>query len=156
MKLAACVSLLLLSAAPTPVAAQRATVSEDAAVRGVADGIIAADNARDIERVLALYTPDAVLMPPGEDPVAGRAAIRPRYETLFRTMLPAIRSELTEVQVAGAWAFVRGRNTGKMTPVDSAAPPRPLNDVFLMILSKSADGQWRIARLIWHPGRTNA
>lgn len=122
------------------------------AVRAVVAAIIAADNARDLDAVLALYTPDAVLMPPGEDPVVGRAAIRPRYETLFRTMIPAIRSELTEVQVAGGWAFVRGRNTGELRPIDSAATPRRLNDHFLMVLSRDSSDQWRIARLIWHPG----
>lgn len=49
-------------------------------VRDVVNGLIAADNARDIERVVELYAPDAILMPPDESPVEGIAAIRPRYE----------------------------------------------------------------------------
>ena len=44
------------------------------AVRAVATGIIDADNARDLERVLRHYTADAILMPPGEAAVPGRSA----------------------------------------------------------------------------------
>lgn len=78
------VGVILVSGCP--LAAQttvpRAACETDAApvrqVRAVANGIIAADNARALERVLAYYAADAVLMPPGEQPVVGRAAIRPR------------------------------------------------------------------------------
>src|SRR5262245_14838844 len=65
-------------------------------VRAVATGIVDADNRRDIERVLAYYAADAVLMPPGEAPVAGRDAIRPRYEALFAGFDPAIEPEIGE------------------------------------------------------------
>ena len=127
---------------------------DERAVRAVAAAIIAADNARNLDSVLALYAPDAVLMPPGEEPVRGRDAIRPRYEALFRTFSPAIRSELDDVRVAGSLAFVSGRNTGELTPRDSASPPRRLNDLFLMVLSRDQAGRWRIARLMWHAGPT--
>jgi uncharacterized protein (TIGR02246 family) len=122
------------------------------AVRAVAEAIIAADNARDLERVLELYARDAVLLPPNAEPVVGRPAIRPRYEALFRAMNPAIVSEVAEVRVGGDWAFVRGRNTGEMRPIDGSSAPRRLNDLYVMILSRGDDGRWRIARLMWHPG----
>jgi len=140
----------LIGIPPRALGGQRAASAADS-VRAVAEGIIAADNARDLGRVLRLYADDAVLLPPNENPVTGRTAIRPRYETLFRTMMPAIKSELSEVEVGGDWAFVRGRNTGTMRPI-SGGPERQLNDVFLMVLRRAADGEWRIARLIWHPG----
>jgi uncharacterized protein (TIGR02246 family) len=140
----------LIGISPRQLAGQRAASAVDS-VRAVAEAIIAADNARDIERVLRLYADDAILLPPNESPVIGKAAIGPRYETLFRTMLPAIRSELAEVEVGGEWAFVRGRNTGAMRPI-VGGPERQLNDVFLMVLRRGAGGEWRIARLIWHPG----
>jgi uncharacterized protein (TIGR02246 family) len=121
-------------------------------VRAVADKIIAADNARDLNAVLQLYEADAVLLPPNEQPVVGRDAIRPRYEALFRSMAPAIVGKLDEVHVAGEWAFIRGSNSGEMQPLGGQSPPRKLNDVFLMIVRREPDGQWRIARLMWHAG----
>ena len=142
---------LALAVVPVAGGTAQGTTARDS-VRAVADGIIAADNRRDIEAVLSSYTRDAVLLPPNDEPVVGHDAIRPRYEMLFRTTIPAIQSELAEVQVEGAWAFVRGRNTGFMRPIARGQPERPLNDLFLMVLHRDADGRWRIARLMWHSG----
>src|SRR5262245_58445729 len=63
---------------------------DEAQVRAVAEAIIAADNARDLERVLGLYTEDAVLFPPNDAAIKGKLAIRPRYEKLFREMQPEL------------------------------------------------------------------
>jgi len=139
--------IVLLAVAPNGLRAQQPMASD--AVRAVANGIIAADNARDIDRVMSFYADDAVLMPPNASPVTGHRAIRPRYETLFAAMSPAIVSTLDEVRVAGDWAFVRGKNTGVLRS-RSGGETRALNDVFVMILQRQGDGQWKIARLIWH------
>ena len=82
------------------------------AVRAVADGIIAADNARDITRVMGSYAADAWLLPPNDVPV-------------------------------------RGHNGGRMIS-RTGAPPRLLNDAYLMTLRLEPDGRWRISHLIWH------
>src|ERR1700731_3784325 len=64
---------------------------------------------------------DAMLLPPDENPVVGRAAI----------------------QVSRDWAYVRGRNTGTMRPLRGDGPERWLNDIFLMILCRDADRRGR-------------
>jgi uncharacterized protein (TIGR02246 family) len=121
------------------------------AVRAVADGIIAADNARDIEKVLGFYAADAILMPPNAEPIHGRVAIRPGYETLFATSDPAAEGRIDEVCASGSVAFVRGHNGGQMKGRGSN-PSRPLNDYYFMTLRLEADSVWRISHLIWHPG----
>jgi ketosteroid isomerase-like protein len=124
-----------------------------AGVRAVAEGIIAADNARALERVLDFYAADAVLLPPNEPPVAGKDKIRPRYERLFAGFDPAIVGRLDEVCVSGATAFVRGRNGGRMT-ARGGGGDRLLDDSYLMLLRR--DGQaWRISHLAWHPAATS-
>lgn len=115
----------------------------------VADGIVAADNRGDIEAVLEYYSADAVLMPPGEAPVVGRGSIRPRYEALFADFAPAIEPVVEEVCAEGNLAFVRGRNTGRLVSRTSGSA-RTLDDVYLMLLRREADGKWRISHLIWH------
>jgi len=122
---------------------------ETTLVREVAQGIIAADNARDIERVLDLYAEDAVLLPPNDAPVRGKQAIRPRYESLFRDFTPEIIGEIDEVHVGADWAFVIGTNRGRLLPI-AGGEPRPLNDAYVMILRRTG-GRWHIGRLIWHP-----
>ena len=146
-RLLCAVRISFIAFAPNVSRAQTSTADS---VRAVANGIIAADNARDVERVMSFYAADAVLMPPNANPVTGHAAIRPRYETLFAAMSPAIVSTLDEVRVAGEWAFVRGKNTGVMRPRSGGGEARALDDVFVMLLQRGADGRWKIARLIWH------
>jgi uncharacterized protein (TIGR02246 family) len=118
-------------------------------IRAVAAGIVAADNRRDLERVLAYYADDAVLMPPGEGPVVGRNAIRPRYEALFAAFTPAIEPHIDEACAGSGLGYVRGRNGGRLTP-RASGEPRLLDDAFVMLLRLEPDGTWRISHLIWH------
>ena len=124
-------------------------------IRAVASGIVAADNRRDLERVLAYYAVDAILMPPGEVPVVGRDRIRPRYEALFASFMPAIELQLEEACVGAGLGFVRGRNGGRLTPPGSGEV-RVLDDAFIMLLRLESDGVWRISHLIWHRQNTPA
>lgn len=146
----ACVAATLLALA-TPLSGQQCperSSADSLAVVNVARGIIEADNARALERVLAFYAPDAILMPPGEPPVHGRDQIRPRYEALFAAYDPEIVSAIDEVAHCGDVAVVSGRNGGVLTS-RTASSDRVLGDVFVMVLRKRDDA-WRITRLIWH------
>lgn len=147
----AAVAVALLLLVPSGLVAQvcEGAARDSVAVVEVARGIIAADNAGDLERVLTYYAHDAVLHPPGEGPVTGPGAIRPRYEGLFATYAPDIASEIETVGVCGELAVVSGRNTGWLRGLDGAED-RSLSDAFVMVLGIRG-GEWRITRLIWHP-----
>ena len=123
--------------------------------RNVAQGIVTADNARDLERVLAFYATDAILMPPGEEPVTDLGSIRKRYESLFSEYDPQIEAQIDEACADGALAFVRGRNGGRLVSRKGGGT-RPLDDVYLMVLRREPDNAWRITHLIWHPARPPA
>ena len=138
----------LLAAAHAQPACDR-DLASNAAVRAVPAAIIAADNARDIERVMNAYTVDAVLLPLGTAPVVGRDAIRSRYEELFLSFNPAILARIDEVCVSGRVAFVRGRNGGRLIG-RGRGPDRALDDEYLLILRKETAGDWRISHLMWH------
>jgi len=118
-------------------------------VAAVATRIIEADNARAIERVLAFYAPDAVLLPPGQPPVVGVAAIRPRYETMFATFTPELSARVDEACASGALAYVRGHNRGRLVP-RSGGRDQVVDDPYLMLLARGEDGGWRITHLMWH------
>jgi uncharacterized protein (TIGR02246 family) len=144
----AVLSVMALWAAPAPLQC-RSDLAAVREIRAVATGIVEADNRRDIERVLSHYAEDAVLMPPGEPPVTGRAAIRPRYAALFEAYDPAIEPRVDEACVDSGLAFVRGHNGGRLVSRTGAAERR-LDDGFLMLLRQDAQGAWRITHLIWH------
>ncbi len=142
--------LLLVPTLPATAQSCASAPGDGAAAAAVARSIVAADNDRDLEAVLAHYADDAVLLPPGEPAVHGVARIRPRYEALFAAYDPAILGHVASVRACGDLAVVRGRNTGVLRGRDGA-PDRTLEDVFVMVLGRDADG-WRITELIWHPG----
>jgi ketosteroid isomerase-like protein len=143
------VSALVVALALQPAADCRAASTAVASVRAVADGIVAADNERNIERVMGYYADDAWLMPPNAEPVRGHAAIRPRYESLFAGFNPAIEGRIDEACVSGSTAYVRGHNGGRMNS-RSGGPARELDDSYLMLLKIDTAGRWRISHLIWH------
>jgi uncharacterized protein (TIGR02246 family) len=122
--------------------------SPEEAVRATVSAIIAADNEGDVEKVARLYAPDAVLMPPGGEPVEGLAAIRAHYGSLFSRFSLRASLDSRETVVSGDWAFDRGTtdvvSTSKQTGETTEA-----HDKYLMVLRREEDG-WRIARLIWN------
>lgn len=143
------VLVLVLARAAGAQRVAAGSVRDSAAVRAVALGIVAADNARDLTMVLGYYAPDAILLPPNAAPIAGADAIRPRYEVLFASYDPAIETVIDEIVVRGDLAYVRGRNGGRLRG-RGGRPDRLLNDVYVMILRRGPRGRWLIWRLIWH------
>jgi uncharacterized protein (TIGR02246 family) len=117
-------------------------------IRAVASGIVEADNQRDLRKVLDYYASDAVLLPPGEAPVAGRDQIRPRYEALFAAFNPEIELQIHEACVGADLGFVRGHNGGRLVS-RASGDTRLLDDAFVMVLRRDG-GVWRISHLIWH------
>ena len=126
------------------------TSSEHAAVQKTVRAIIDADNAGDIAAVSRLYLDDAVWLPPTGPVVAGKVAILPRYRDTFARFTINLDFESAETQVFGDWAFDRGLTRGQLTSRENGATS-VINDKYLMILRKGADGKWRIARLMWNP-----
>ena len=109
-----------------------------------------ADNANDLETVVALYADDATLLPPEEARVDGKAAIRSRYTALFaRTRMDA-RFEIDDEKAGDATGYIRGRMIGKRTAANGAV--EDLTGKFVMLFRKERGG-WRIASLIWNADR---
>jgi ketosteroid isomerase-like protein len=121
-----------------------------ARARAVAEGIIAADNARALDRVMSFYHPGATLWPPDGPPVSGAEAIRPRYESLFATHTPLLAVAIDGVCGTDSMATVRGQISGWFVSRGSA-PDRQVSDRFLMVLTKDARETWRISDLAWRP-----
>ncbi len=123
-------------------------------VCAVVNDIIAADNRCDIEVVIAHYTEDAMWLPPNEDPVKGKAAIRKRYEMLFKNYQPDMKVTCDEVVISGDWAHVIGTVTGKITSrTDDRVPT--INDAYVMILRRNDKEAWQTSRLMWHAKAKN-
>lgn len=142
-------SALVLLGAAHCVDRPNAPPPDTSGVERVLEEIISADNRGDVEAIARLYAADAMLIPPGGPPVAGREAILRRYRQGFSQFSMEVSFQPAETVVAGDWAYNMGRTSGTLSWRDDR-PPTPLNDDYLMVLRRSPDGNWQIFRLIWN------
>jgi uncharacterized protein (TIGR02246 family) len=121
----------------------KALSDEDvAANKASLDAYVQAVRTEDWTAVAALYTKDAVLMPPNQPLVRGREAIQAWLEA-FPT-LTEFNLTIMEIDGCDDLAFVVG--TVSMTIAPEGAP-EPIQDTgkFIEIRRKQEDGSWLIA-----------
>lgn len=104
-------------------------------------------NAGDVEAEVNRFTPDGIYMWPGAPAIEGHEALRKWFEARFAAVRVQLESETLELEVAGDWAYERGRSVARIQP-RAGGPVRIVHDKYLNILRRQADGTWRIARRI--------
>ncbi len=119
------------------------TDADRAALARGAEAWAQAAEAGDPAALGALYVEDAVVLPPNQGVVSGRAAI----ETHFGAFPPLsnVRLDQIEVEGSGDVAYVRGRYAMTIH-VPGASEPTSDQGKYLEIWKKQADGSWMIAR----------
>ena len=125
------------------------TADDEAAVRAICQQFNIAWLAGNSDDVLALYTPDAVLIPHhGEKPIAGKENIRqywfnPEYPP---TRVLKMENTIAEAEGSGDMAFVRG--TGYLE-YEFQHQRYSNRGNFVQIFKRSSNG-WKIFRHIWN------
>ena len=154
--IAACLAAAILCACgsrpsetkSTDAATRGASAKDLAAISRVHQEYVAAHNDADADRLVALFTDDAVLMPMDEPSLSGKEAIKEHYEEFFDQSPSAIELSPVETRVAGEWAFERIQV--KVTLPDGAREERHADVKYLWILQRQPDGSWKIARAIYN------
>jgi ketosteroid isomerase-like protein len=102
--------------------------------------------AGDVDALMTLYDENAVLFPPNESPLNGKAAIRASWEAFFAdwdTM--EARSVIDEIMVFGDWAYGHGHYRGRSRSIaDGGVVLEALK--FSGMWRRKSDGSWVIAR----------
>lgn len=140
LALGAAVAAALSACTPTVDAA-----AEEEAIRAVIGRWQEHFTARSDSGLVALYTPDAVLMPPNEPAVTGVANMRAFFAE-FWPMNPALTVSPARVHVMGDGAVVEGTYTMEMTT--PAGPQRDSGKY--MEHWRKVDDTWMISRDIWN------
>lgn len=109
----------------------------------------AAWNAGDIAAVAALYTEDAVLLPPGSEPVEGRAAIQAYWQEVYDAM-PGVKTDLETIEHEVFDGVTIERGSYVNTDPDGAH----LDHGKFVAIWTNVDGEWRIARDIFNTSMT--
>ena len=123
-----------------------ASADDEGAIRVVISNYEDALNARSADQAVALYTDDAVMMPPYNQSVVGKAQLRKVYEAGSKMRALNLKFTVDEiVQISPEWAFVRTKSSGSSKVLSTGVTNAEANQE-LFILHKSDDGAWKIAR----------
>jgi uncharacterized protein (TIGR02246 family) len=109
--------------------------------------VSAAVAAGDGMAVAALYTEDALLMPPNSAAIAGRAGIAAFWQGGIGAGIKGITLKTIEAQGHGDTAHEVGEY--QLT----AAENRPIDQGKYIVIWKKVDGQWLLYRDIWNTSR---
>ena len=142
------VAVLLLSATGQTINATQPTRSDsgDQAIKAVIKQLEEANNAGDVERWVGLFGPDFVYMTSGMPAITSREELVKVARAGFRNAA-AIRITPIEIETYGDWAFVRAEVSGTVKLHDSGESIA-VDVKELLLLSRSSEGAWRIARLM--------
>ncbi len=141
-----------MAAKPTPVPA----LDPERAIRALAKEFQTLYNARDIEKLLALFTDDGRLLLPHRDAAQGQAAMRPAIQEGFDRLDPRNTViEPTHIEYAGDIAFSIGHHTNNVRLPDGTR----IDDRSKWVTALRRErGQWKLVALIYNtdlpvPGR---
>ena len=145
-------ALLLLVLAVAAVSGQAPAMSQAGAadaVKAVADSYVKATLAGDAKAIAALYTEDAVEMPPNQPMIKGRAAIQAYYEKEMASGMKVNSFTLThlDTHAAGERGYDVGTYRQSVTPKGAA----PVSDSgkYTVIVKRSGTG-WQVAYAIYN------
>lgn len=119
-----------------------------AAVNDLREQEIAAAEAGDVEALLALRTEDFVAMPPDQQPLRGKAAVRQFLSDMFEQVQLEETVVSEDVVISGDWAHDRGTFTGTVQP-KAGGPSMAVDGKYLWIARQQGDGSWRYTLQMW-------
>jgi uncharacterized protein (TIGR02246 family) len=100
--------------------------------------------AKDVDKLLAHYTDEAVLMSPGAGPSTGKDAIRSALQEMVgdNALVLSFTADRVEVAKSGDMAYTQGGYTMTIT---NPATKKPVNDKgsYVTVYKKQADGSWK-------------
>jgi ketosteroid isomerase-like protein len=109
-----------------------------------------ASEGKDVERVLAYWTDDAVVMPPGRPAIVGKTALRDYVNASFQ--IPGFRISWSSTEVRFSpdqnLAYMFGHNAVSLNGPDGT--PVTVKGRAVTIWRREADGLWRCAVDIWN------
>lgn len=117
--------------------------AEEAAIKQADEQFFKAMNAKDAAAAAAVYSNDAVVMPPNSPLLVGNAAVREYLDAFAKTPQLAITGEATSVNFSddGTVAY----ETGKYSSTFADDKGKTIKDdgKYLLVLKK-VDGKWKV------------
>ena len=151
--------------APRPPAkaaeAQRqATEAEDRqAIEDLHQDDIAGSLAFDIDKLTNTWDDDVISMPPGSQPIVGKAAnheyLQSQQKAMANVEILGYEEAWDEVRLLGDYAYEYGTIKSRIRE-QNAKDETPLEFNVMRVLKKQPSGSWKIYRTIWNNRKSSA
>jgi ketosteroid isomerase-like protein len=124
------------------------TATDEAAIRGVLDGIASTFNAGRYDEMFALYRDDVVVSPPNAPDLVGKQNWRSAMEaTIPQNLALNLRFDTQELEVVGDMAYERGTYRMEAADKESGTVLQTVSGRHIHIFKREADGSWKGWRL---------
>jgi len=132
-----------------------AAETDRAGIRKTTAELLAAVNASSVDRCLAVWATDGVLMPPHHPSVQGHEAIGDYFRSVFSRRRFRFTFTSSDIQLAGDTALERVTYTAVMWSESGASP---LEDVGkgVHVYRRQSDGTWKLTQDIWNSDQPSA
>ena len=141
--------IALSACAPTP-APPVDTAAEEAALKAITAAWLSAYNAGDVEKIVALYAEDAVLMPPQAPVATGHAAIR-AFLTTDTAAAKAAGVKLVPGAATAGVAGDTGWESGSYTIADASGAT--VESGSYLSVARKSNGKWLYIRDTYNSDR---
>ena len=148
MKIYVYVALFLASLLCTASAADTKAIEQN--LRDLDDQWSATAGAKDLEKTVAFYSEDAMVLPPNASAATSKEAIRRVWQDLLASPGLVISWKTTKVEVAKSGDLACLSGTYDLTMNDPSG--KPINDrgKYVEVWEKQGDGKWKCGTDIWN------
>lgn len=145
--------LLLLNLSCAPATGSPGLADADRqAIRALDSAFVNAWLRDDTAAVLSVFSPKAVLLPPGSQPVVGLAAIRGYWWPTdgSHTRITSFTRKIEEIAGTPQLAFMRGTaSLGWTYDKSGKRSAQTSRSQDLILVTRDSTGQWRVLRQMW-------
>lgn len=117
------------------------------AVRKQTQALALACNSKQLDDLVDVYAPDALLLRPNTPPVRGSAAIREHFFGLLESGFGEVELEPLRVEIVGEMAYEAGRC--KMLVPFAISKRREERGKYLMVYNRRPTGEWKMMVDCW-------
>jgi uncharacterized protein (TIGR02246 family) len=148
MKIYVYVALFLASLLCTASSADTKAIEQN--LRDLDDQWSATAGAKDLEKTVAFYSEDAMVLPPNASAATSKEAIRRVWQDLLASPSLVISWKTTKVEVAKSGDLACLSGTYDLTMNDASG--KPINDhgKYVEVWEKQSDGKWKCGTDIWN------
>jgi ketosteroid isomerase-like protein len=119
----------------------------EAAIRKQTQALALACNSKQLDDLVDVYAPDALLLRPNTPPVRGSAAIREHFFGLLESGFGEVELDPLRVEIVGEMAYEAGRC--KMLVPFAMGKRREERGKYLMVYNRRSSDEWKVMVDCW-------